>query len=63
MEMVHSYEERIARGERPTADEYAAQSFGYVETVDYIQKSAEHLRTVCKDAGLPLDEVSAPVMS
>ena len=55
LEMVHAYEQRIAAGELPTRDEYAARPYGYAETVAYIRSSAEHLRAVCAAEGLPLE--------
>lgn len=55
LEMVRGYEQRIASGEIPSFDEYAARPFGYAETVAYIQSSAEHLRSVCQAEGLPLE--------
>ena len=55
LDMVAAYERRIANGEVPGFDEYAAQPYGYAETVKYIQDSAEHLRAVCETHHLPLD--------
>ncbi|MFD3405631.1 sugar phosphate isomerase/epimerase family protein [Kribbella sp. NPDC058693] len=47
LEMVHAYENRIAAGELPDLDTYAAQPFGYSETVRYIVDSAAHIRAIC----------------
>lgn len=55
LELVHGYEQRIAAGELPDRDTYAAQPFGYAETVSYITSSAAHLRSVCVELGLPLE--------
>ena len=55
LEMVQRYDERVAAGEVPDWATYAAQPFGYDETVAYIRQSAEHLRLVCEKAELPLE--------
>lgn len=52
LEMVQRYDERIAAGELPDWEAYAARPFGFAETVDYIGRSADHLRAVCEKAGL-----------
>jgi sugar phosphate isomerase/epimerase len=54
MALVHAYDGSIARGERPDWQAWAARPFGYAETVDYIRRSAAHLRAVCAERGLPL---------
>ncbi|MGW5641340.1 sugar phosphate isomerase/epimerase family protein [Saccharopolyspora sp. NPDC003752] len=54
LEMVHGYERRIRSGELPTRQDYAEQPYGYAETVAYIRRSAEHLRSVCAAADLPV---------
>jgi hypothetical protein len=61
LDMVAAYEQRIANGEVPSFDEYAAQPYGYAETVKYIQDSAAHLRAVCEAHGLPLGPASTGV--
>jgi len=61
LDMVAAYEQRIANGEVPSFDEYAAQPYGYAETVKYIQDSAAHLRMVCETHNLPLEPAPAPV--
>lgn len=56
MQIVQNYEARISRGEVPDAAEYAMRPFGFAETVDYIRQSAEHLRAICVEEGLPLSQ-------
>ena len=57
LELVDTCQARIAQGDIPGFDEYAAQPFGFVEAVAYIQDSATHLRGVCDQLGLPLEDV------
>jgi sugar phosphate isomerase/epimerase len=57
MEMVHDFETSVAQGERPDFATYAAQPFGYAETVTYIKDSAAHIRDICVGQGLPLHAV------
>jgi hypothetical protein len=61
LDMVAAYEQRIANGEVPSFDEYAAQPYGYAETVKYIRDSASHLRRVCETYNLPLEPAPAGV--
>ncbi|MEV5967238.1 sugar phosphate isomerase/epimerase family protein [Kribbella sp. NPDC051952] len=46
--LVRQYEARIAAGELPDLATYAAQPFGYGETVRYIADSADHIRDICR---------------
>ncbi|MDQ4504296.1 sugar phosphate isomerase/epimerase family protein [Sinomonas sp. ASV322] len=55
LDLIRSYEARIAGGDVPSLDDYAAQPFGYRETVDSILASADLLRTVCAELSLPLE--------
>ncbi|MEU6657896.1 sugar phosphate isomerase/epimerase family protein [Streptomyces sp. NPDC046821] len=52
LEMVHAYEQRIASGEVPDIEEYAARPFGYTQAVQFITDSADHLRAACARTGL-----------
>ncbi len=62
MKMVHDYAGRIAGGEIRDHASYAAwalDAFLYDEAVLYIRRSAEHIRGICKDLALPLEEIGA----
>jgi len=57
MKMVQDYAARIASGEvmdRESFAAWAAKNYHYAETVDYIKKSAAHVRGICEELGLPL---------
>jgi sugar phosphate isomerase/epimerase len=54
IDLVKAYDRRIAVGEAPSPSAYAAQPYGYAETVAAIQQSAAHLRSVCYTHDLPL---------
>ena len=55
LELVAACEQRIESGEQPSWDAYAAQPYGFAETVAFIQTSAAHLRGICENQGLPLE--------
>jgi sugar phosphate isomerase/epimerase len=55
LELVNGYEERVARGDVPDFASWAAQPYGYEETVRFIQTGAHHVRQICERQGLPLD--------
>jgi sugar phosphate isomerase/epimerase len=58
LEMVQRYGKRVVSGEIESTTAYASRHFGYAETVDFIQKSAQHLRGVCHELSLPLQETA-----
>lgn len=61
IEMVRVYGERIASGQVPDRKswaEWVADNYGYAETVDYIKRSAAHIRSVCAEFDLPLRSVA-----
>jgi hypothetical protein len=70
LELVRRYEDRVASGEIPDWETYETrnygypgyerQSFGYPETLGFIQVCADHLRTICAELILPLDPAPAP---
>lgn len=59
LELIQAYTKRIASGEIPDRDTYAAQPFGYAETVAFIKKGAAHLRGICEEFDLPLQKLAA----
>jgi sugar phosphate isomerase/epimerase len=56
VEMVRAYGARIASGEIPDRETYAARPFGFAQAVAAITDSAAHLREVCAEAGLTLGQ-------
>ncbi|GAA3085548.1 sugar phosphate isomerase/epimerase [Kribbella aluminosa] len=52
LELVHRYESRIAAGELPDLETYAAQPFDYAEAVASIVGSAAHVRHICSTRNL-----------
>jgi sugar phosphate isomerase/epimerase len=58
--MVEDFDRRVEQGEAPSPAQYAAQAFGYAETVTYIQDSAAHLRAICLAQQLPLTDAPLP---
>ena len=57
VEAVHAYERRVCAGEVADWETYESRPFGYAEAIDYIKKSADHLRAVCAELKLPLEAV------
>ncbi|MFI7006228.1 sugar phosphate isomerase/epimerase family protein [Streptomyces sp. NPDC050145] len=49
LKTVRAYEQRIAAGELPDLETYAAQPFGYTEAVSQIRDSAAHIRAICEE--------------
>lgn len=50
--LVKGWEDRAARGEAPTFDEYEAGPHDYAHMVRFIQESAAHVRAICARHGL-----------
>lgn len=61
MEMVAAFGRRIAAGEVPDRNSFAAwaqENYHYDETVKYIKDSAAHVRGICEGLGLPLRQAA-----
>ena len=50
--LVKGWENRAARGETPTFDEYEAGPHDYDHMVRFIKESAAHVRAICARIGL-----------
>lgn len=59
LEMVHTYEQRIASGEVVDFATWAGQPYAYDETVQFIQTGAAHIRSLCAVKDLPLDRAGS----
>lgn len=58
VDMIHSYEKRVASGEVPPMEE-GLRDFDYTAAVDDILYSRDHLRGICEDLNLPLRKLAA----
>jgi sugar phosphate isomerase/epimerase len=58
VDMVHSYEKRLASGEVPVMEE-SVRDFDYAAAVNDILYSRDHLRGICETLNLPLRKLVA----
>ncbi|WP_427888188.1 sugar phosphate isomerase/epimerase family protein [Kribbella sp. GL6] len=59
LRMVRDYERRVRDGEVPTLDEYRAQPYGFDEAIVFINRSRDHVRSLCAAQGIPLTPTTA----
>ena len=50
--LVKGWEDRAARGETPTFDEYESRPHDYDHMVRFIRESAAHVRAICEEHSL-----------
>ena len=58
-EMLQIYARRIAAEAIEDIDSFAGRPFGYAEAVEHIRKSAAHIRAICREQTLPVEEIAA----